>query len=69
VEVRRAIFITMSMPIIIAIPLAVVFFLGVAMYHIIKEWWAFKQQPPRQVNESERPAIIKPKRFYKGKGL
>ena len=68
-EVGRAIPITMSMPIIIAIPLAVVFFLGVAMYHIIKEWWAFKQQPPRQVNESERPAIVKPKRFYKGKGL
>jgi len=59
----------MSMPIIIAIPIAFVFFLGVAMYHIIKEWWAFKQQPPRQVNESERPAIVKPKRFYKGKGL
>jgi hypothetical protein len=69
VEVGRKIPITMSMPIIIAIPLAVIFFLGVAMYHIIKEWWAFKNQPPRQVNESERPAIVKPKRFYKGKGL
>jgi hypothetical protein len=69
VEVGRAIFITMTMPIIIAIPLAFIFFTGVVLYHIVKEWWAFKQQPPRQVNESERPAIIKPKRFYKGKGL
>jgi regulator of protease activity HflC (stomatin/prohibitin superfamily) len=23
----------------------------------------------REVNEAERPAIVKPKRFYKGKGL
>jgi hypothetical protein len=69
VEVGRAIFIAMSMPIIYVIPIAIVFFIGVVMYHIIKEWWAFKKQPPRQVNESERPAIVKPKRFYKGKGL
>ena len=56
------------MPIIIAIPIAIVFFTVVVLYHIVKEWWQFKNQP-RQVNESERPAIIKPKRFYKGKGL
>jgi hypothetical protein len=69
VEVGTAIPTTMSLPIIIAIPIAIVFFTVVVLYHIVKEWWAFKQQPPRQVNESERPAIVKPKRFYKGKGL
>lgn len=58
----------MTMPIIIAIPIAIVFFTLVVLYHIVKEWWAFKNQP-RQVNESERPAIVKPKRFYKGKAI
>jgi hypothetical protein len=59
----------MSMPIIIAIPLAFIFFTVLVLYHIVKEWWAYKNEPPHQVNESERPAIVKPKRFYKGKGL
>lgn len=36
---------------------------------IIREWWKMKNDQPRYVNESERPHIVKPKRFYKGKGL
>jgi hypothetical protein len=33
------------------------------------EWWQMKNDQIREVNEAERPAIVKPKRFYKGKGL
>jgi len=39
------------------------------LFNIIREWWQMKNDQIREVNESERPHIVKPKRFYKGKGL
>jgi hypothetical protein len=60
---------TMEMPIIIAVIIGVVYFAFVILLHIIREWWQMKNDQPRIVNEAERPAIVKPKRFYKGKGL
>ena len=60
----------MNLPIIIAIPATILFFAGWILAKIVKDWWAMKNEPPREVNEAERPAIIKPhRRFYKGKGL
>jgi hypothetical protein len=62
----------MQMPIIIAVIIGVMYFTLVILFNIIREWWRFKKQENqscKQVNESERPAIVKPKRFYKGKGL
>ena len=62
----------MEMPIIIAVIIGVIYFALVILFNIIREWWRFKKQENdsfKQVNESERPAIVKPKRFYKGKGL
>lgn len=60
----------MSIPIIIAIPIAIVYFILWVLFNIIREWWKFRQQDKqvyKQVTESERPALIKPKRFYRGK--
>ena len=60
------------MPIIIAVIIGVIYFTLVILFNIIREWWRFKKQANQalnQVNEAERPALIKPKRFYKGKGL
>lgn len=60
----------MEIPIIIAIPIAIVYFMLWVLFNIIREWWKFKKQDKgvyKQVNESERPAIIKPKRFYRGR--
>ena len=57
------------MPIIIAVIIGVIYFALVILLHIIREWWQMKNDQPRIVNEAERPAIVKPKRFYKGKGL
>ena len=59
----------MEMPIIIAVIIGVIYFALVILLHIIREWWQMKTKQPRIVNEAERPAIVKPKRFYKGKGL
>jgi hypothetical protein len=62
----------MEMPIIIAVIIGVIYFTLVILFNIIREWWRFKKQANQalnQVNEAERPALIKPKRFYKGKGL
>jgi hypothetical protein len=62
----------MEMPVIIAIIIGVIYFASVILFNIIREWWRFKKQANQalnQVNEAERPALIKPKRFYKGKGL
>jgi hypothetical protein len=62
----------MQMPVIIAVIIGVIYFASVILFNIIREWWRFKKQANQalnQVNESERPAIVKPKRFYKGKGL
>ena len=62
----------MSIPIIIAVIVGVIYTIGYILVCIIREWWRFKNQENescKQVNESERPAIVKPKRFYKGKGL
>jgi hypothetical protein len=60
---------TMEMPIIIAVIIGVIYFALVILLHIIREWWQMKNDQIREVNEAERPAIVKPKRFYKGKGL
>ena len=57
------------MPIIIAVIIGVVYFAFVILLHIIREWWQMKNDQIREVNEAERPTIVKPKRFYKGKGL
>jgi len=60
------------MPIIIAVIVGVIYTIAYILVCIIREWWRFKNQENescKQVNESERPAIVKPKRFYKGKGL
>ena len=57
------------MPIIIAVIIGVIYFALVILLHIIREWWQMKNDQMREVNEAERPAIVKPKRFYKGKGL
>ena len=59
----------MTMPIIIAVIIGVIYFALVILFNIIREWWQMKTKQPRIVNEAERPAIVKPKRFYKGKGL
>jgi hypothetical protein len=62
----------MEMPVIIAVIIGVIYFTLVILFNIIREWWRFKKQENQslnQVNEAERPALIKPKRFYKGKGL
>ena len=59
----------MEMPIIIAVIIGVVYFALVILLHIIREWWQMKNDQMIEVNEAERPAIVKPKRFYKGKGL
>jgi len=59
----------MEMPIIIAVIIGVIYFALVILFHIIREWWQMKNDQMREVNESERPHIVKPKRFYKGKGL
>ncbi len=58
------------MPVIIAVIIGVIYFTLVILFNIIREWWRFKKQDKgvyKQVNEAERPAIIKPKRFYRGK--
>ena len=59
----------MEIPVIIAVVIGVVYFAFVILLHIIREWWQMKNDQIRGVNEAERPAIVKPKRFYKGKGL
>jgi hypothetical protein len=62
----------MEMPVIIAVIIGVIYFTLVILFKIIREWWRFKKQENescKQVNEAERPAIVKPKRFYKGTGL
>ena len=60
---------TMEIPVIIAVVIGVIYFALVILLHIIREWWQMKNDQIREVNEAERPAIVKPKRFYKGKGL
>ena len=57
------------MPIILAVIIGVIYFALVILAHIIREWWEMKNDQMREVNEAERPHIVKPKRFYKGKGL
>jgi hypothetical protein len=47
----------------------VIYFALVILFNIIREWWKMKNEQMREVNEAERAAIVKPKRFYKGKGL
>ena len=60
----------MSIPVIIAIPVTIIVFIGYILYNIIKEWWTMKNEPPREVNEAERPHIVKPhRRMYRGKAL
>jgi hypothetical protein len=59
----------MEIPVIIAVIIGVIYFALVILFNIIREWWKMKTQQPIIVNEAERPAIVKPKRFYKGKGL
>lgn len=60
----------MELPIIIAIPVVIIFTVCWIIAKIIREWWKMKHDQPRYVNEAERPALIKPKRrMYKGKGL
>ena len=60
----------MELPIIIAVIVGVIYTIAYILVCIIREWWKFKKQDKgvyKQVNEAERPAIIKPKRFYRGK--
>ena len=60
----------MQLPIIIAVIVGVIYTIAYILVCIIREWWKFKKQDKgiyKQVNEAERPAIIKPKRFYRGK--
>jgi len=60
----------MELPIIIAVIVGVIYTITYILVCIIREWWKFKKQDKgvyKQVNEAERPAIIKPKRFYRGK--
>jgi len=60
----------MEMPIIIAVIVGVIYTIAYILVCIIREWWKIKKQDKgvyKQVNEAERPAIIKPKRFYRGK--
>ena len=60
----------MEIPVIIAVVIGVVYFALVILLHIIREWWQMKNDQMREVNEAERPAIIKPKRrMYRGKAL
>jgi hypothetical protein len=59
----------MKIPIIIAAIIGVIYLALVILFNIIREWWQMKNDQIREVNEAERPAIVKPKRFYKGKGL
>jgi uncharacterized membrane protein YcaP (DUF421 family) len=51
----------MEMPIIIAVIIGVIYFALVILLHIIREWWQMKNDQIREVNEAERPAIVKPK--------
>ena len=61
----------MELPIIIAVIVGVIYTIAYILVCIIREWWKFKKQDKgvyKQVNEAERPAIIKPKRrMYRGK--
>ena len=60
----------MELPIIIAVIVGVIYTIAYILVCIIREWWKFKKQDKgvyKQVNEAERPAIIKPKRFYRGR--
>ena len=57
----------MELPIIIAIPVAIVYFMLWVLFNIIREWWKMKNEQPRIVNEAERPAIVKPRKMYRGK--
>jgi uncharacterized membrane protein YcaP (DUF421 family) len=54
----------MEIPVIIAVVIGVIYFALVILLHIIREWWQMKNDQIREVNEAERPAIVK--RFYKG---
>ena len=58
------------MPIIIAMPVTILVFAIWFGYQIFREWRMFRNEPPKEVNEAERPALVKPhRRMYKGKGL
>jgi hypothetical protein len=56
----------MEIPVIIAVVIGVIYFALVILLHIIREWWQMKNDQIREVNEAERPAIVKPN-VYKGK--
>ena len=57
----------MELPIIIAIPVAIVYFILWIAFQILREWWKMKNEQPRIEDYAERPA---PKRrMYKGKAL
>ena len=57
----------MEMPIIIAVIIGVIYFALVILFNIIREWWQMKNDQMREVNEAERPAIVKPRKMYRGK--